>query len=72
VIENRVLRKTFGLKSDDVRGDWRRLHEKELYDLYPVVTSRRTRRGRGYVASMGNVRGACMHLMGLPEENKPL
>jgi hypothetical protein len=47
VFENRVLRKTFGLKSDDVIGEWRRLHEEELYDLYPVIKSRRTRRGCG-------------------------
>jgi hypothetical protein len=34
VLENRVLRKIFGPKRDEVMGEWRRLHNKELYDLY--------------------------------------
>jgi hypothetical protein len=34
VSENRVLRKTFGPKTDGVTGEWRRLHIEELYDLY--------------------------------------
>ena len=34
VFENRVLRKIFGPKSDEVTGEWRRLHDEELYDLY--------------------------------------
>jgi hypothetical protein len=34
LFENRVLRKTFGPKKDDVTGEWRRLHKKELYDLH--------------------------------------
>jgi hypothetical protein len=32
--ENRVLRKIFGPKRDEVTGEWRRLHNEELYDLY--------------------------------------
>jgi hypothetical protein len=32
--ENRVLRRIFGPKRDDVKGEWRRLHNKELYALY--------------------------------------
>jgi hypothetical protein len=32
--ENRVLRRIFGPKRDEVTGDWRRLHNKELYDIY--------------------------------------
>jgi hypothetical protein len=40
VFENRVLKKTFGRKSGDVRGEWRRLHDEELYGLYPVIKSR--------------------------------
>jgi hypothetical protein len=35
VFENRVLRKLFGPKRDEVTGEWRRLHNKELYALYP-------------------------------------
>jgi hypothetical protein len=33
VPENRVLRRIFGLKRDNVTGEWRRLHNKELYDI---------------------------------------
>ena len=34
VFENRVLRRIFGPKRDGVTGDWRKLHNEELYDLY--------------------------------------
>jgi hypothetical protein len=34
VFENRVLRRVFGPKRDEVTGEWRRLHNKELYALY--------------------------------------
>jgi hypothetical protein len=34
VFENRVLRGIFGPKRDEVTGEWRKLHNKELYDLY--------------------------------------
>jgi hypothetical protein len=34
VFENRVLRRIFGPKRDEVTGEWRRLHNEELYDLY--------------------------------------
>jgi hypothetical protein len=34
VFENRVLRRIFGPKWDEVTEDWRRLHNEELYDLY--------------------------------------
>jgi hypothetical protein len=34
VFENRVLRRIFGPKRDEVIGEWRRLHNKELYALY--------------------------------------
>jgi len=35
VFENGVLRRIFGLKSDEVTGEWRKLHNKEINDLYP-------------------------------------
>ena len=49
VFENRVLRRSFGPKRDGVRGDWRKLHNEELNDLYSspnivrVIQSRRMR-----------------------------
>jgi hypothetical protein len=55
VFENSVLRKIFGPKRDEVTGDWRRLHNEELYDLYSspdiirVIKSRRLK-WEGHVA----------------------
>ena len=52
VFGNRVLRTILGPKRDDVTGEWRRLHNKELYALYSsldiirVTTSRRLEMGR--------------------------
>jgi hypothetical protein len=49
VFENRVLRRIFGLKRDEVTGEWRKLHNKELHDLYSspsiirIIKSRRIR-----------------------------
>ena len=61
VFENRVLRKVFGPKRNEVTGDWRKLHNEELNDLYSlpnivrVVKSRRMR-WAGHVARMGEDR----------------
>jgi hypothetical protein len=58
VFENRVLRRIFGPKRDEVTEEWRKLHNKELQDLYSspsiirIVKSRRMR-GAGHVARMG-------------------
>jgi hypothetical protein len=58
VFENRVLRRIFWPKRDEATGEWRRLHNEELKDLYSspnitrVIKSRR-RRWAGYVARMG-------------------
>jgi hypothetical protein len=63
VFENRVLRRIFGPKRDEVTGEWRRLHNKELNDLYSspcnhrVIKSGRMR-WEGHVARMGEKRGA--------------
>jgi hypothetical protein len=49
VFENRLLRRIFGPKKDEVTREWRRLHKQELYDLYSslniirVIKSRRMR-----------------------------
>ena len=58
VFENRVLRRVFGPKRDELRGEWRKLHNEELSDLYAlpnmvrVVKSKRMR-WAGHVARMG-------------------
>jgi hypothetical protein len=58
VFENRVLRRIFGAKRDEVTGEWRKLHNEGLNDLYSlsnivrVVKSRRMR-GAGHVERMG-------------------
>ena len=58
VFENRVLRRVFGPKRDEVTGEWRKLHNEELNDVYcstntfGVIKSRRMR-WAGNVAHMG-------------------
>ena len=37
VFENKVLRRIFGPRRDEVTGEWRRLHNEELNDLYPIL-----------------------------------
>jgi hypothetical protein len=77
VFENRLLRKVFGFKRDEVTGEWRKLHNEELNDLYSlpnivrVVKSRRMR-WAGYVARRGEDRGVHRVLVGKPEEKRPL
>jgi len=77
VSENRVLRKVFGPKRDEVTGEWRKLHNEELNDLYSlpnivgVVKSRRMR-WAGHVARMGEDRGVHRVLVGKPEGKRPL
>ena len=60
VFKNRVLRKTFGLKRDEVTGEWRKLCNEELYDLYcspNVIQTIKLKRKiwAGRVACMGEV-----------------
>jgi hypothetical protein len=72
VFENRVLRKIFGLKRDEVKGERRKLHNEELYDLYSspsiirIIKSRR-KRWVGHVARMGEERNAYRLLVGKPK-----
>jgi hypothetical protein len=62
VFENRVLRRIFGPKRDEVTGEWRKLHIEELHDLYcspTIVRVMKSRRMRwtGRVERMGKGRG---------------
>jgi hypothetical protein len=72
VFENRVLRRIFGPKSDEVTGGRRKLHDEELHGLYSspsnvrVIKARRIR-WAGHVARMGEGRGAYNILVGRPE-----
>jgi hypothetical protein len=75
IFENRVLR-IFGPKMDEVTGEWRRLHNKELYALYSpniiqVIKSRRLK-WAGHVTRMVERRGAYRALVGKPEGRRPL
>jgi hypothetical protein len=77
VFENMVLRRIFGPKRDEITGEWRRLHNEELNDLYSspniirVIKSRRTRWAE-HVACMGEGRGAYRIFVGRPEGRRPL
>jgi hypothetical protein len=75
--ENRVLRRIFGPKRDEVTGEWRKLHDDELGVLYSspsIITIIKSRRMRwaGYVARMGEKRNAYRLLVGKPEGKSPL
>ena len=71
MFENRVLRRIFGPKRDEVTGEWRKLHNEELNDLHcspnivHVIRSRRIR-WAGHVAHMGERRGIYRVLVGKP------
>jgi hypothetical protein len=72
-----VLRGVFGTKRAEVTGEWGKLHNEELNDLYclpnivRVVKSKRMR-WAGYVVRMGEERGVHRVLVGKPEGRKPL
>jgi hypothetical protein len=76
MFENKVLRRIFGPKRDEVTGVWRKLHNKELHDLYSspsiitIIMSRRMR-WAGHVARMGEARIAYRSLVGKPERKRP-
>jgi hypothetical protein len=76
VFENRVLRKIFGPKRDEVTGEWRKLHNEELHDLYSspsIITIMKSRRMRwaGH-ARMGEKRNVHRLLVGKLEGKRPL
>jgi transcription termination factor 2 len=77
VFENRVLRRIFGPKRDEVTGEWRKLHNEELRDLYSSpsiirMIMSRMMKWAGHVARMGEKRNARRLLVGKPEEKRPL
>jgi hypothetical protein len=77
VIENRVLRRIFGPKMDDVTEEERKLHSKELHILYSspnIIRQIKSRRMRwaGHVARMGEKRKMYRVLVGKPEGKRPL
>jgi hypothetical protein len=72
VFENRVLRRMFGPKRDEVTGERRKLHNEELHSLYSspdIIRQNKSRRMRwaGYVAGMGEGRKLYRVLVGKPE-----
>jgi hypothetical protein len=79
VFENRVQRRTFGPKRDEVTGEWRKLHNEELRDLYSspstsiiIIIKSRRMRWAGSVARIGTKRNAYRLLVGNPEGKRPL
>jgi hypothetical protein len=77
VFENRVLKRIFGPKRDEVTAEWRKLHNEELCDLYSspsiirMIKSRKMRLA-GHVVRMGEKRNAYRLLAGKPEGKRPL
>jgi hypothetical protein len=77
VLENRVLRRIFGPKRDEVTGEWRKLHNEELRDLYSLpsiirIIKSRTMKWAGYVARMEEKRHAYGLLVGKPDGKRLL
>ncbi|KAJ4433726.1 hypothetical protein ANN_16037 [Periplaneta americana] len=77
VFENKVLRKIFRAKRDEVTGEWRKLHNTELHALYSspdIIRNIKSRRLRwaGHVARMGESRNAYRVLVVRPEGKRPL
>jgi hypothetical protein len=73
LFENRVLRRIFGPKRDEMTGEWRKLHNEELHSpsIIRIVKARRMR-WAGHVARMGEKRNAYSLLVGNPEGRRAL
>jgi hypothetical protein len=79
VFENRVLKRIFGPKRDEVTGEWRKLHSEELHNIYsshPQISlgksKSRRMRWAGHVAHMGEDRKVYKVLVGKAEGKRPL
>jgi hypothetical protein len=77
VFENRVLRRIFGPKRDEVTREWRKLHNEKLHNFYlspDIIRQIKSRRMRwaGRVARMGDERKLYKVLVGKPEGQRPL
>jgi hypothetical protein len=76
VFETGVLRRIFWFKGDEVTGEWRKLHNKELNGLYcspkTIRVMKPRKRWAGHVARMGERRGVYSVLVGKPEGKSPL
>ena len=77
MFENMVLRRIFGPRRDEVTGEWRRLHNEGLNDLYSLSNIVRVIKSRrmiwaGHVARMGEERVVCRVLVGKPEGKRSL
>jgi hypothetical protein len=77
VFENRVLRRIFGPKRDEVTGEWIKLHKEELRTLYSspsIIRQIKSRRIRwaGHMAHMGEEGNVYKVWVGKPEGKKPL
>ena len=75
--QNRVLRRIFGPRRDGVIGEWRKLHNEELKDLYSSpnivwLTKSRRLRWAGHVARIEEARGVHKVLVEKPEGKRPL
>jgi hypothetical protein len=77
VFENRVLKRIFGPKKDEVMGQWRKFHNEELHNLYssPDIIRQFKSRGMrwvGHVARMGEGRNVYRVSVVKPEGKRPL
>jgi hypothetical protein len=77
VFQNRVVRRIFGPKRDEVTGGWRKLHNEELHNLYSspnIITMVKSRRMRsaGYIARLRKKRNANRIVVGTPERQRLL
>ena len=77
MFENKVLRKIFGPKRDEITGEWRKLHNADLHALHSspdIIRNLKSRRlsWAGHVARMEQFRNAYRVFVGKPESKRPL